>query len=52
MRCHRNRPGDADGFRRHATYLLADLAGQVHDHKPADEFRVSSPLIPGGDWRP
>lgn len=52
QRCHRNRPADADGFRRQAARLLADLAGQVHDHKPADEFRAASPLIPGGDWRP
>lgn len=50
--CHRRRPADADGFRRQAAHLLAGLAGQVHDHKPGDEFRSASPLIPGGDWRP
>ena len=52
MKCHRNRPADADGFRRQAAHLLAGLAGQVHDHKPADEFRAASPLVPGADWRP
>jgi hypothetical protein len=48
----RGRENDARGFRRRAARLLADLAGVVHDHKPGDEHRPSSPLIPGGDWRP
>jgi hypothetical protein len=49
--CHKRRPADADGFRRQAASYLADLAGQVHNHKPLEEFRVTS-LISGGDWRP
>ena len=52
QKCHRNRPADADKFRRYATHMLAELAGQVHDHKPGDDHRFTSPLIAGGDWRP
>jgi len=48
----RRRTQDADGFRRQAAHLLALLAGEVRSCHPADEFRFSSPLIPGGDWRP
>lgn len=47
----RRRQEDADAFRRGATRLLAELAGQVHDHAPRDDYRDTS-LIPGGDWRP
>jgi hypothetical protein len=48
----RRREQDADGFRRYAAHWLASLAGQIHDHKPDDDYRFASPLIPGGDWRP
>ena len=48
----RGRENDARGFRRQGTRLLADLAGMVHDHKTADEYRFASPPVPGGDWMP
>lgn len=48
----RGRDQHANVFRRQGAQLLAELAGQVHDHTPSDESRFSSPLIPGGDWRP
>ena len=48
----KTRQQDADGFRRQAAYWLAALASDAHHSYPADEFRFSSPLIPGGDWRP
>ena len=48
----RRREQDADGFRRQAAYQLAILASQARSYHPADEFRVSVPLVPGGDWRP
>lgn len=47
----RRREQDADAFRRRAARLLAELAGQVHDHAPTDDDRALS-LLPGGDWRP
>jgi hypothetical protein len=47
--CQQRRPQDADGFRRYAAHWLAALAGEVHGHHPADEFRFGVPLIPGGN---
>lgn len=47
----RRREQDADAFRRHAVHMLAELAGQVHDHAPRDDYRPVT-LLPGGDWRP
>jgi len=47
----RGRESDAQGFRRQGARLLADLAGQVHDYKPGDEYRFASPPVPGGDWQ-
>jgi hypothetical protein len=48
----KRRQQDADGFSRQAAHLLAGFAGEMHRGRPADEFRLASPLIPGGDWRP
>jgi hypothetical protein len=48
----RGRENDARGFRRRAARQLADLAGQVHDFKPGDEYMFTSQPVPGGDWQP
>ena len=48
----RGREQDAGAFRRRGAAMLAELAGQVHDHDPGDEYRFPSPLVPGGNWRP
>jgi hypothetical protein len=48
----RRREADADGFRRYGVHLLAALAGQVHDHYPADDYRAAILLVPGGNWVP
>lgn len=47
----RGREQHAGVFRRHAAHMLAELAGQVHDHTPSDDPRYALP-VPGGDWRP
>jgi hypothetical protein len=47
----RGRESDARRFRRRAAHVLAELAAEVHDHRPGNDYRFSS-LIPGGDWSP
>jgi hypothetical protein len=48
--CQLHRPQDADGLRWQAIHLLFPLALEIHDHRPADEFRVNPPKLPGGGW--
>jgi hypothetical protein len=48
--CQLRRPADADGFRWQVIHLLAGLALEIHNHRPADRFRVSPQPLPGGGW--
>lgn len=50
--CQKDRPGDADGMRRHLAWLIADFLRQMPVATPAPQFRESMPVLPGGGWSP
>jgi hypothetical protein len=48
--CQLHRPQDADGFRWQIVHVLAGFGRDIHDHRPADDFRANLPKLPGGGW--